>query len=303
MGRLPEQSVTQFADGARKLAQWGSLLISLAGGEPLLRRDLPEVVRAVAQWHLPFITTNGYLATPALARELFDAGLWGVSVSLDYADAERHDAARGRSHAYQRAVEALKLFSAARRYPWQRVNLMAVLLDDNLDQVEALIQLAAAHNAFFMIQPYCEMKTGDLRYKPRGGSISKHLLELRSRYSNFLSNPHFLSRYDEALTRGVPGCAAGRAFFNIDSTGDIAICVEERARPIANLYTDSMYTVGARLRTAGAANRCYRCWYNCRGEVESLYSAKGLLKNLPIWLFDHGRPKPMVNCSVPSEDV
>jgi len=292
MGKLPEQTVEQFSEGSRKLAQWGSLLISMAGGEPFIRKDLVEVIEAVAQWHFPFITTNGYLATPQLARELFRAGLWGVSVSIDYDNAERHNEARGRSNAYEHAVEALKIFSAARKYPWQRVNLMAVLLDDNLDQIEPLIQLAARHNAYFMIQPYCEMKTGDLRFKPAAGSLGEFLVSLRRRYPNFLSNPHFLARYDEALTRGVPNCAAGRAFFNIDSTGDIAICVEERARPVANLYRDSIYTIAQRLCEAGKANRCYHCWYNCRGEVESLYSFKGLLQNLPIWLFDHGRPKP-----------
>jgi len=292
MGKLPEQTVGQFEAGAKKLAKWGSLLISLAGGEPLLREDLVEIVKAVGRWHFPFITTNGYGADEQLANDLFVAGLWGVSISIDYRDADRHDRRRGMPGAYERAVRALEMFSRARRFPWQRVNLMAVLLHDNLEEMEPLIQLAAEHDAYFMVQPYCVLKTGSSRFVNRDQfSVSSYLLDLRRKYHNFLSNPSFLGLFDEALNGGVPNCAAGRAFFNIDSTGDIAICVEERVRPVANLYRDDITTIGCRLKGRAQGNRCQKCWYNCRGEVESLYHAAGLVRSLPTLLFDHGRPQ------------
>jgi len=308
MANQPEQSLAQFEAGAKKLGQWGSLLISLAGGEPLLRDDLPDIVRAIGRYHFPFVTTNGYLATPALASELFEAGLWGVSVSIDYADPVRHNRARGNPDAYEHAVSALKYFSAARRHPWQRVNLMCVLLDDNLDQVEPLIKLAADYDAYFMIQPYCQLKTGSKKfiYKNRQNfseidaktpehhqnspEVSNFLLKLRRKYPNFLSNPSFLSRFDLALTTGIPHCAAGKAFFNIDSTGDIAICVEERPRPVTNLYTSNCATIKQKLNLAAKNNHCQKCWYNCRGEVETLYNPLGLLQSLPTLLFDTGKP-------------
>ena len=291
MARAPEQSPEQFEIGAKKLAQWGTLLISLAGGEPLLRGDLVEIVERVGRWHFPFVTTNGWLADREFTGDLFAAGLWGASVSIDYADSARHDCARGVKGSFDRAVGALANFSQARKHRYQRVNLMAVLLDDNLDQVEPLIKIAAEHDAYFMIQPYSAMKTGDPRYRyEKQIGVGRYLLELRRRYPNFLSNPAFLSKFDAALNGGVPNCAAGRAFFNIDSTGDIAICVERRNRPVANLYRDGTGAIARRLRQGGLGNDCCRCWYNCRGEVESLYNIPGLLKSLPIVLFDRGRP-------------
>jgi len=293
MGELPEQNVEQFEIGARKLAQWGSMMISLAGGEPMLREDVVEIVERVGRWHLPFLTTNGSVADESLAKELFAAGLWGVSVSIDYAEGQRHDRARGINGAYEQAIRCLEVFSRARKYPWQRVNLMCVLLDDNIDQIEPLIQLAAKQRAYFMIQPYCTLKTGSskFRYKNYNG-VSQYLLELRAKYDNFLSNPTFLSRFDAALDGGVPNCAAGRAFFNIDSVGDIAICVEMRHRPVANLYRDDSTTIGQRLRQESKGNKCQSCWYNCRGEVESIYKNPiGLWQGLPTLLFDTGRPR------------
>ncbi len=69
------------ANGVRKLR--------LTGGEPLLRRDLPELVRMLAQ--IPQVedlalTTNGVLL-PRLAAPLRAAGLQRLTISLDTLDA------------------------------------------------------------------------------------------------------------------------------------------------------------------------------------------------------------------------
>ena len=288
MGRLPEAPLEDYVRGSRKLATVGSMLVSLAGGEPMLRRDLPEIVRAVAEFHFPFITTNGYLVTESKADELMAAGLWGASVSIDYADPTRHDEARKVSGAFDRAVAALRHFAKARRHPWQRVNLMTVLLHDNIDHLDALAELAGDCGAYIMIQPYSHLKTGSREFSPTRG-VSDRLLAWKDRNSNVLSNRHFLSLYDVALNGGVPKCLAGTAFFNIDSTGDVAICVENRPQPVGNLHDDSMSRLGQSMRRAGRANDCQCCWYNCRGEVEMLYSLRGLVRSLPTLFFDRGR--------------
>jgi len=288
-GQVPEQSVGQFHEGARRLARIGSMLISLAGGEPLLRDDIVQVARAVATFHLPFITTNGYLATAELARELFQAGLWGVSISLDYADAAQHDRRRGVKGAFERAVQAIEYFARARRHRWQRVNVIAVLMHDNADQLEELAKLAASFSAYFMVQPYCPLKTGDERFICSEQGVAERMLQLRRRHANVLSNPYFLSKFDQALNGGVPGCLAGKAFFNIDSVGDLAVCVERRHRPVGNLYRDDILAVLRKMRRICESNTCRSCWYNCRGEVESLYKPYGLFRSLPTFLFDRGK--------------
>jgi MoaA/NifB/PqqE/SkfB family radical SAM enzyme len=291
MGDAPELAVADFRAGARKLAPLGTLLISLAGGEPLIRPDIVDIVAALAEWHMPFLTTNGWFSTPVLASELMAAGLWGASVSIDYADAERHDHRRGMPGAFERALRALEHFAAARRYKWQRVNWMCVLMEDNLDQVETMIRMAAERDAYFMLQPYGVRKTGAMRFMHSGnGTVSRYLLGLRRHYRNFLSNPYFLSRFDEALNGGVPGCRAGRGFFSIDSTGDIAVCVEERARPVANLYQHTAREIVERLRADPTPRRCRACWYNCRGEIESLYDPIGVVPSFFTMLLDRGRP-------------
>ena len=286
-----ELSTDGFRQASRRLADLGAVLISLAGGEPLLRDDIVDIVEAVGRYHFPFITTNGWNATPQLAAEIFRAGCWGVSVSLDYADAARHDTQRGRQGAFDRAVAAVEMFSKARRYDWQRVNVMAVLVRDNLAEIEKLLKLARRLDAYVMVQPYSTLKTEDRSFSPASGGVGQHLLDLRRRYPNFLSNPYFLSRFDEFFATGaVPGCRAGRSFCNIDERGDVAICVEKRSQPVGNLLTTPPGDLVRRLHAAARENTCNNWWYNCRGEIEALSHPWGLLKSLPTYLFNRGRP-------------
>ena len=285
-----ELTVEEFRAASRRLADLGGILVSLAGGEPLIRDDIVDLVEAVARYHFPFITTNGWNASRQLADELFRVDCWGVSISLDYAEAARHDAQRGCPGAFDRAVAAVEIFSQARRHPWQRVNVMCVLLHDNLAEVEKLLKLAARLDAYFMVQPYSDVKTGDGRFRPAPGA-SAELLRLRREYPNFLSNPYFLSRFDRYLSDGrMPGCLAGRAFWNIDERGYVALCVEQRDRPLGNLLTTEPAELVRRLRRAARENACAKCWYNCRGEIEALYHPWGLVRSLPTYLFNRGRP-------------
>lgn len=89
---LPRSEVLTFeeiARVARAFAALGVRKVRLTGGEPLLRRDLPRLVRMLAA--IPGIevalTTNGS-RLPELAGELAAAGLSRVTVSLDSLDPE-----------------------------------------------------------------------------------------------------------------------------------------------------------------------------------------------------------------------
>jgi MoaA/NifB/PqqE/SkfB family radical SAM enzyme len=272
-----ELSVEQFARGAENLARGGSLLVNLAGGEPLLRQDLAGVVEALARKHIPMLTTNGWRVGPERARELWQAGLWGVSVSVDYPDA----AQRGVPGAFDEAVRAIETFRDTRTAPHQRVNLMAVLTRDNQDAIGDVLDLAARLRVNFMLQPYGILKTGDESHRPKT-PVAEKLLALRRLYRGFLSNPYFLSRFDAALDGGIAGCRAGQATFNIDQRGLVAKCVEDRQNPVGSILDTPMGDLVARLRQRWRANTCRACWYNCRGEVEALYSLRGLVASLPM---------------------
>jgi len=280
-----ELSVSEFALGARKLRKLGPMFISLAGGEPLIRKDLPEIVSVVSSYHFPFITTNGWLATPDMAKRLFQSGLMGAVVSLDFADEKRHDENRGKEGAFKKAVAAVKYFVEARTDKIQKVNVTAVLLKENVDEIEKLIILAGKLGAEFTLQPYANIKTDG--HDEEGISdhtitreVSDHLLKLKRRYPHFKSSMEYLRRYDDFFREGIDGCQAGRLFFNIDQKGYIAKCVEDMQNPVGNVKTIGIDELKNALLQKQRENRCKACWYGCRGEVECFYTWNGVKNTL-----------------------
>lgn len=54
-----ELSVDDFRQLAADLAKQGTFLVSIEGGEPFLRPDLVEIVRAFSAKHVTVLYTNG----------------------------------------------------------------------------------------------------------------------------------------------------------------------------------------------------------------------------------------------------
>jgi AdoMet-dependent heme synthase len=86
----------------------------LTGGEPLLRRDILEIVRRATERGLWVVVgTNGVRITENLARRLAEAGARGLSLSLDALDPERHDRFRKVRGAWQNTVEGAEILGRA----------------------------------------------------------------------------------------------------------------------------------------------------------------------------------------------
>jgi MoaA/NifB/PqqE/SkfB family radical SAM enzyme len=192
-----ELTISDFGSGAQKLKNIGTMIVSLAGGEPMMRKDLPELVRVVSAYHFPFITTNGWLVTQNKAKQLFESGLMGVAVSIDFPEEKKHDENRGKEGAFRRTVQAVKYFVEAKSNRFRRVDITAVLLKENSDQIEELIILAKKLGAEFTLQPYSDLKTVKSEYDfSVDREVSKHLLELKRKYPNFKSSIEYLRRFD-----------------------------------------------------------------------------------------------------------
>jgi Radical SAM superfamily/4Fe-4S single cluster domain len=66
------------------LAQLGTQIITISGGEPLLHPDLDEILRAIRSHDvIATIITNGYLLTPERIERLNRAGLEHLQISID----------------------------------------------------------------------------------------------------------------------------------------------------------------------------------------------------------------------------
>lgn len=90
------------------LASFGSPVLLFSGGEPLLRKDLPELVQfAVDKGMRAVISTNGTLITKDKARVFSKIGLSYVGVSIDGMK-KTHDLFRGVKGAYDAALRGIR---------------------------------------------------------------------------------------------------------------------------------------------------------------------------------------------------
>jgi MoaA/NifB/PqqE/SkfB family radical SAM enzyme len=227
-------------------------LLLISGGEPFLRRDLPEILRVYFErcgFFSAGIPTNGFSASEirgAVARicAVDPALALGVSVSLD-GFAPFHDRIRAVPGLYERAIETLEsLLELARATPNLTVGVTTVFLRDNQDQLSDFCDFVferfrPSHHSLALIRgdPFDpSMKGGanidlyeglsariDARYPPpeaRGGFRG-----LRTRARREVNRRRY--EYVARQARGGPFegfCLAGEREYVLTEEGDVFGC-------------------------------------------------------------------------------
>lgn len=110
-GELDTAAAYRFLD---QIAEVGSPIVILTGGEPLLRPDIFDITRYGTKRGLRMVMApNGTLVTPSVAQEMKDAGIQRISISIDGATAEQHDAFRGVPGAFEGAMRGIDAAKSA----------------------------------------------------------------------------------------------------------------------------------------------------------------------------------------------
>ncbi|OHD70075.1 MAG: hypothetical protein A2W19_04580 [Spirochaetes bacterium RBG_16_49_21] len=135
-----------------------SLLFS--GGEPLMRTDIFRLIDHAAEKNIrPVLSTNGTLIDPQTARDIKNAGIVYVGISLDGME-EVNDRFRGKEGAFSRAMRGFENCSAV----GQRVGLRLTLTKRNyadLNRIFDFIEKEGINRACFY----------HLVYSGRGGDL------------------------------------------------------------------------------------------------------------------------------------
>jgi MoaA/NifB/PqqE/SkfB family radical SAM enzyme len=274
--RLGLDQVRAIAERIRPLAPQ---VISIGGGEPLMHRDLLPIAEALSPDHFLVMITNGWFMTEEKARALWRAGFYEVSVSVDYASPERHDAQRGVPGAHARALEALRLLHRTRVHPHQRVNMISVVMDDNVGDIEPLVELSAEMGIGYLVTLYSSAR-GAKEGRAARPELGRRLVELKRRHRHFVAVRGYLARFGEAVGEGVPDCKAGKNLWNIDSRGNVTRCIDKLDEPLGNILEEELPVLQARLLEAQRRGGCAGCWTSCRGPIETLLYGSDRVANL-----------------------
>ncbi|TKJ43503.1 hypothetical protein CEE36_03990 [candidate division TA06 bacterium B3_TA06] len=114
--------------------------------EPLLRKDLPEIVRYIRKFTSCNLITNGMAMTPELARELIGAGISKVRFSID-APNEVNDTLRGLKGSWERSRRGVEILKEAREElgtPYPLIDIYAVLTKLNIEFIPDMYRFVAS---------------------------------------------------------------------------------------------------------------------------------------------------------------
>lgn len=219
--RRPDERLLSVEEERRllaKLADAGVLFVGFEGGEPLLRPDLPEILREGHERFHTSLVTNGFL----LARRVseFARYLDFLFVSIDGIGA-LHDRLRGTEGSFDRAVRGLS--TARELLP---VALSATLTRYNLHQAEEIVDLARSLEVGVNFQIAFDYSTaGPLR--PDGPRLRASLERLRALKLEGApivnSRAYFDSLLRSWFDRGEPWECRPWLTLNLDPAGRIVL--------------------------------------------------------------------------------
>lgn len=279
-----ELTLAEFERIAKELAELGTFLISIEGGEPFVRKDLVDIVRVLSKDHITALFTSGWFVTEDNARALWDAGLTHASVSIDFSDPARHDDKRKLPGTTERAWRAVDVLRDSAPRGGRQVNVMSVLMGSNWRDMEALFLQSRAHDVGHQVTL---LSTGGTRrasgeddvLPPIG--VAAHMTALFDKYEHVRFFREYYERLDAFVSGGpMPTCHAGVQAFNIDHVGNVASCIERIGSPVGNIREASLVALHRRLQgDQGEVSTCQLCWTACRGIADALGQG-GTLHNL-----------------------
>jgi MoaA/NifB/PqqE/SkfB family radical SAM enzyme len=241
------------------------LVAQLSGGEPLLRKDLEEIVSHLRNPNkAPYIivTTNGTILTPKRYASLMEAGVDTFSLSLDYPD-ERHDVFRGVPGLFGKIDTLIR---ELKQHTKPAITLCCVIQSDNYRDLMKMAELAQKWGVKLNLSCYTYLRTHDKKYMLSKDQIEefKEIIErlLEFNRKNGLINTSryvFNTMIEFFKNESIPNCQTGYRFCNINPDGTFSPC---------GLIITSFKSREELIEKFSKTNTCTFCYTSIRANAE-----------------------------------
>jgi MoaA/NifB/PqqE/SkfB family radical SAM enzyme len=275
-----------YARVAREAMALGAVNFSFQGGEPLLCRELDDIVAACRpERNLISVTTNGTLLDDEAMRRLRRMGVDILTISLDSSIAEEHDRFRGMRGAFDRALAGARL---ALRSGFA-VTLGSVVTHPSLrgPGLAGLVRLAQELRVIlYVILPVPAgrwTENREMRLTPEDMEYIEHLTR---------QTPYV--RTDFQANLGPHGCGAVKEILYLTPYGDVLACPFIHI-DLGNIFDEPL----AAIRARALANRWFARYHpKCLASTDDEFIAQHLSRTfnapaLPIaWEAGFGPERP-----------
>lgn len=307
---FPELQLRDIATVAGRIRELGARHVVLTGGEPFLRRDLPEIVAAFSRRGFSVrIQTNG---GPQVTREALaavaEAGAQDISVSVDTLDAALQDKICGSSRVLENACRTLDLARELLPAGMSLANIVASRL--NFFELPGLVEHFQRRGIYSYITPVmigsCAA-SGDYLFRSadeefnlasidddRRDGVIDALVALRLRGWALTNSTRHLEDFRRFLETGRCEwrCDAGLHTIDVRPDGRVSSCKEKPpcADALAPNFLKQARSGEYRSRAAAASAGCAGCFYGEYREPSYAIREAGVLREwFTVWLRRYGR--------------
>ncbi|MGL4991622.1 MAG: radical SAM/SPASM domain-containing protein [Sarcina sp.] len=218
-----ELKLNQIKGIISNLQNLGVGIIGFTGGEPLLRKDLEEIISFVDKRSITYLFSNGFGLSIERAKALKKAGLFGVGISIDSITEEIHDKKRGYQGAYKIAIEAIKNCKKVGLYTMAQIVCTREMLNSGeIYDLNKFLKTLDIHEVRILEPIPCgsllEKNTEILTKEEK-----KSLINLHSEFNRDKRYPK-VSVFSYVESEDQFGCGAGIQHSYIDNKGDFLPC-------------------------------------------------------------------------------
>ena len=244
-------------------------ICQMSGGEPLLRDDLEDIIRAVKRPNgLPMVVlvSNWWLMTEERYLALNKAGASLFSISLDFPD-ERHDDFREVPGLFAKMSDIIP--HLVKKYGRNNIVLNSALTHENFATIPGLVAKAEEWGTQISFSAYSALRTGDKSLcitAPEDLAVLRKHLDWakahRRRSKTILNSDYILDQtYRFFAEGGMKNCQAGRRFLVVRPDGLINAC---------SMFPDLQYRSRDEMMKGFEATResCEACYVAIRASTE-----------------------------------
>ena len=251
---MPAADFLRVVDSLTPHVNPHEVMIVITGGEPLLRKDLEQVGRALYDRGYPWgIVTNGWLLDECRLRGLLAAGMRSLTLSLDGLEAD-HDWMRGCQGSFQRTWQAIGLLCRTEGLTWDVDTCVNRRNYPHLEAMrEALTQVGVKHWRLLTVFPMGraaadpEMTLTDEEFQ----GLMHYIRRQRQAYLRGQQPLHcyygcegFLGEYEGEVRDHFFDCEAGISVASVLIDGSISSCSSIRSDyHQGNIYHDDLWQV------------------------------------------------------------
>ena len=281
-GGIKDEKQIGPGDYARITRLFQPPAVQISGGEPLLRKDIVDIVKAIKQSsphvYLIFVT-NGALLNEEKYLELQEAGVNQFSVSLDFPD-NRHDQFRRKPGLYEHLERTLPQLSSLGS---PNIILNSVITKINLKDIIPLAFKAKEWHVSISYSIYTPRRTGSREFCIDSEddlellrNTIHQLIELKKQLHTITNLPSVLQDTLKFIEQGyyMENCSAGIGFLVVNPSGILIPC---------SLYRDKEFTTQQEMkRQFSSNNKCGDCLVSIRSYSEQ--SPLNWLINAPAYI-------------------